>query len=257
LNLRLVFLIALSFASVSYCHAEQKYYTWVDAQGNVHNTPVPTNSEENKSTADSSAQQQGFLTEDEFNAEAERKKQENPAFYTWTDAEGRVVNSVKPEVLVEFTEQEVVADFVFAPPFRLPPVITEGKCCAQYQQAFSGDIQRTQVINKSSFFYKTLDGEYPAAYLKLKKQPGWFALKLFGLDDEKTIELVLLNEAFKPIYLASRLSPLKVDETWSHHGYKKLILELNDAEAQYLVLFSADQGGEEYKVSLRYDLNDL
>ena len=249
--------------SVLHVQAEQKYYTWVDAQGNVHNTPVPDSSDDGNSDNRSgqsnpaSSEQENFLTEEEFNAEAQRRKKENPAFFTWTDAEGRIVNSVKPEMLVEFSEQEVVADFVFAPPFRLPEVITQGKCCKQYQQAFQADFEPTQVINGGGLFYKTQKGEYPAGYFKLGEDSGWFALKLFSLTDKASLDLVVLNEVYQPIYLASGLVPLKVDETWSHHAYHKLILELNDPQAKYLILFSVDQGDEEYKVSMRYDLNDL
>lgn len=248
----LVLLIFL-FAFSCQVFAEQKYFTWVDAQGNVHSSPLPESADTNKA----GAEQEQFLTEEEFNKEAERKRRENPEFFTWTDAEGRIVNSVKPDVLVEFSEQEVVADFVFAPPFRLPEVITQGQCCKQYEQGFSAENSALQSINQSSLFYKTQQGQYPAGYFELDIGSGWFAIKLFDLKDDSNIDLVVLNDEFQPLYLASQLIPLKVKETWSHHGYHKLILELNDSQVRYLILFSEQQGDQPFKVSVKYDLNDL
>ena len=249
--------IFIAFIALS-VQAEQKYFTWVDAQGNVHSTPIES-SEKKEVIPPDEAEGSSFLTEEEFERQRAQDKENNPAFFTWTDAEGRIHNSVKPEYVVEFEAPEVVADSVFAPPFRLPIQITKGECCQQYAQAFSLEAGPVGVvkIDEASLLYKTRDKSFPAAYFNSDIKSGWLGVKLYGMSDGSTIELVLLNKDFEPIYLASDLEPMAVGETWSHHGYHKLILELNDADIEYMILFSTDFSGAEYSASLKYDISEL
>jgi len=245
--------------SVLPVQAEQKYFTWVDAQGNVHSTPIQSTDESQSDEARARLNKDAFITEEQSEAERKKHQQDNPAFFTWIDAEGRVRNSVKPEYVVEFESAELVADAVFAPPFRLPIEITQGECCEVYAEAFetAPETIGPKKVDSSSYFYKTRGASVPAAYIKPAINDGWMGLKLYQFNDESTIDLVLLNKEFKPIHLASGLSPLAVEETWSHHGYHKLILELNDEKVEYIIVFSTDFAGKYYSVSLKYDLSEF
>ncbi len=259
-------LLALSFSFLSFPSlAEPSYYTWVDAQGVVHNTLVEDkktsnaissddtiereNSDQNENTQNESVKadvfrEEAFKTESEFKKDI--KDREDKPFYTWTDADGTIRNNEKPDVFVEFTSTEVVYDAVFAPPFRLPAEIIEGLCCLEYQQAFKKELvdnaSTIQKVSSSSVRYKTQSGAVPAAYFILPKaERSIVFIKAFKLAENTQFEVVALNEQYKPLYLSSNLSGVYIKQTWKDLAYNKIMLEIADPDIRYLIIFSADE----------------
>lgn len=253
-------LLALSFSLLSLPSlAEPSYYTWVDAQGVVHNTlvndeqvqddkPQPENPKDEVSAEaveveTDTFRKEAFKTEEEFQQNI--KEREDKPFYTWTDADGTIRNNEKPDVFVEFTSTEVVYDAVFAPPFRLPVAITEGLCCSDYQQAFTKEIIAddftTQKISSSSLRYKTQSGVVPAAYFIVPQAKRSIVfIKAFKLFEDTPFDVVALNEKYKPLYLSSNLNGVYVKQTWKDLAYNKIMLEIADPEVRYLIIFSSD-----------------
>ncbi|MBL4798793.1 MAG: DUF4124 domain-containing protein [Oleispira sp.] len=248
--------------------AEPAYYTWVDAQGVIHNTVVPTKpgaleqSSESKRPASKSPESntekpdsvgsapvkpkelEGYKTEEELQQQI--KSSTDKSFYTWTDANGTLRNTPKPDVIVEFSATEIVYDAVFAPPFRLPKKITEGACCADYKNAFkqilASDSAVSQKITSESVLYQTQQGFIPAGYFVIKDiEKEIVFIKSFKLSKDASYEVVALNSSFQPLYLASELAGLYIEQTWKDFAYTKIMLELSDPEIEYLIVFANDE----------------
>lgn len=243
--------------------AEPSYYTWVDAQGVIHNTAVPTKPKRNneqlnpssksndeKSTAVSATTSKessstpeslkGFKTEEELQQQI--KSSTDKPFYTWRDADGTIRNDTKPDVVVEFRATEIVYDAVFALPFRLPIQVTEGVCCGDYEHAFKqvleSDSAISQKINDESVSYQTEQGSIPAGYFIVKGiEKEIVFIKSYQLTKNASFEVVALNAQFQPLYLASKLSGLFIEQTWKDLAYTKIMLELSDSEVEYLIIF--------------------
>jgi hypothetical protein len=270
-------LVLMAFPSL----AEPSYYTWVDANGIIHNTVVAEEvevtedtdrskenlSEQNSSLDDSVVTNvsnvpeefKGYKTEDELQEQIDSS--EDKSFYTWTDGTGRIRNDPKPDVLVEFSAAEIIYDAVFAPPFRLPVQITEGVCCIDYKDAFtqvlSFDSAVSQKISSGSVLYKTRKGSIPAGYFVTNFSASGVEnsivfIKSFKLSIEASFEVVALNSQFQPIYLASDLSGLFIEQTWKDLAYTKVMIVLSDPEIEYLIIFANDKDIEsrEYSLSL-------
>lgn len=242
--------------------AEPSYYTWVDANGIVHNTlveaeenPAKKNTPPNSaaSSEDSNIPEEYKSYKSESELQEEIKSGTDKPFYTWTDAFGTIRNDPKPDMLVEFSAPEIIYDAVFAPPFRLPKQITEGACCIDYKNAFKQvlrfDASIAQKITSDSILYKTQKGAVPAGYFatdfsKNGIENSIVFIKSFKLDVEATFEVVALNSQFQPIYLASNLSGLFVEQTWKDLAYTKVMIELSDSDIEYLIIFANNQGSD-------------
>tara|TARA_B100001063_G_scaffold149564_2_gene139537 strand:- start:2228 stop:3097 length:870 start_codon:yes stop_codon:yes gene_type:complete len=263
--------------------AEPSYYTWVDANGIIHNTVVAEEveatedtarskenlSEQNSSSDDAVVPNASNVPEEykDYKTEGELQQQinssEDKPFYTWTDGTGRIRNDPKPDMLVEFSAAEIVYDAVFAPPFRLPDQITKGVCCIDYKNAFtqvlSFDSAVSQKISSDSVFYKTRKGSVPAGYFVTNFSADGIEnsivfIKSFKLSAEATFEVVALNPQFQPIYLASNLSGLFIEQTWKDLSYTKVMIELSDPEIEYLIIFANDKDIDSKGYSLSLSL---
>jgi hypothetical protein len=245
--------------------AEPSYYTWVDANGIVHNTVVATEADfdEKESSSEKESLSEKVSPSDDSNVPEEYKdyksedelqeqieSSEDKPFYTWTDATGRIRNDPKPDMLVEFSATEIVYDAVFAPPFRLPQQITEGACCIEYKEAFkqvlSFNSAVSQKITSDSVLYKTQKESVPAGYFTTNFSAGGVEnsivfIKSFKLSSGAGFEVVALNSQFQPIYLASDLSGLYIEQTWKNLAYTKVMIELSDPEFEYLIIFANDK----------------
>lgn len=258
--------------------ADPAYYTWVDAQGVIHNTVVATKPDSSElkspvskteslevdaSKTDSAKpaseipkEFEGFKTEEELQQQI--KLGTDKTFYTWTDADGTLRNTPKPEVIVEFTATEIVYDAVFAPPFRLPENVTEGACCVGYKKAFKltlePDSAVSQKINNESVLYQTQQGFIPAGYFVIEDiEKDIVFIKSFKLSENASFEVIALNSRFQPLYLASELAGLFVEQTWKDLAYTKIMLELSDPEIEYLIIFANDDSVDKergYSLSL-------
>jgi hypothetical protein len=274
----LVLILVLLFALPLSVVAEPAYYTWVDAQGVVHNTLITSNkkTEPKKTQAkslkeDPQAEKSDDLEVSEYPSEEQyqknlndKSKQDKP-FYTWTDAQGIVRSEAKPDVIVEFVAEEVVYDAVFAPPFRLPKHVTKGECCESYAEAFTSVVElngsASYKVDDSLFAFKTQTSTVAAGYFSLPElaQKEIVLLKAYKLAKNSLFEVIALDEAFKPLYLSSDLRGLFVEETWKDLAYKKLLLEISDADIKYLIIFAeqedTSQGGVKKRALSGYTLS--
>jgi len=222
--------------------AEQKYYTWVDAQGNVHNTLIQSEPEDTKSPQ-SSFDSEDYPSEEKFQKNLIDKPKGEKPFYTWTDAQGIIRSEAKPEVVVEFSATEVVYDAVFAPPFRLPVYVMQGLCCESYKQAFTTKIGKdgsaSYKVNGTEFLFKTNNAEVAASYFSVDDfgKREILLIKAFEIKENTSFEIIALSDQYKPLYLESSVEGVFVKQTWKDLAYKKVMLEVADPEIKYLIIF--------------------
>jgi hypothetical protein len=266
----LLFCSALFLAEHSI--AEPSYYTWVDAQGVVHNTIISSDKKTGESLpvgkSNSKASQSNVIDTADYLSEEDSQKQRNKEFadkkpfFTWTDAQGIIRSELKPDVLVDFVAEEIVYDAVFAPPFRLPDYVKDGLCCEAYAGAFTSLVKfngsGSYKVDDTVFPFKTQSGDVAAGYFSLPdlSSKEILLLKGYKLPLSSAFEVIALNEQYKPIYLVSELSGIDVEQTWKDVGFKKLMLEVSDPEVKYLVVFVRPQGkGQNNKALSNYSLS--
>lgn len=233
--------------------SEPRYYTWVDAQGVMHNTLITPNKNTEKrdapAKADSDSDSKSDFNTDDFPTEEthqknlEKQLEDQQPFFTWIDAQGIVRSEPRPKVVVDFVAEEVVYDAVFAPPFRLPDYVQQGECCARYAAAFTSvaalNGSASYHIDDTSLPFKTQLGDVAAGYFSLPKLAAkeMVAVKGYKLPSDSEFEVIALDAQFQPLYLASQLQGLYVEQTWKDLAYKKIMLEISDSEIKYLVVF--------------------
>jgi Domain of unknown function (DUF4124) len=229
--------------------AEQKYYTWVDAQGNVHNTLIQSKPEETKSPQ-KEFDSEDYLSEEKFQKNLKDKPKGEKPFYTWTDAQGIIRSEAKPDVVVEFSATEVVYDAVFAPPFRVPDYVMQGLCCENYKQAFITKIGKdgsaSYKVNGTGFLFKTNNAEVAASYFSVDDfgKHEILLIKAFEIKENTSFEIIALSDQYKPLYLESSVEGVFVKQTWKDLAYKKVMLEVADPEIKYLIIFVNDDQQE-------------
>ena len=250
-------------------NSEPRYYTWVDAQGMMHNTLISPeknsqevsnkNADDNTAGANTVGENTDSVTEnetssefntDDFPSEEQHKKNlekikaDQKPFFTWTDAQGIIRSELKPDVVVDFVAEEVVYDTVFAPPFRLPAYVTEGQCCESYVEAFSATAKfngsASYQVDDTLYLFKTQAGDVAAGYFSVPDLADHeiVMLKGYKLPTGSLFEVIALNANFKPIYLASELEGIVVEETWKDLAYKKVLIEISDPDIKYFVIFA-------------------
>ena len=251
--------------------AEQKYYTWVDAQGNIHNSPVPSNSASSNSnpanstltdTDEASAglnndpktgvqalNPEDYPSEEEYQQNLNDKPDGEKPFYTWVGPDGVIRNEVKPDVIVEFTATEMVYDAAFALPFRLPEYVSQGLCCESYAEHFSSSLNPggsvSFRIEQGSHAFKTQEGDVSAAYFSFAYPAAQetLTIKAFKIPKDSVFEIIALSHEYKPLYLASEVSGSFVAETWKDIAYKQVIIEMSDPEITHMVVFIKNNQG--------------
>lgn len=248
---------------------EPRYYTWVDAQGIMHNTlitPQKTSQKTPQPTTKAVFDQDEFPSEEAYQQNQKDQLEAQKPFFTWTDAQGIIRSEVKPDVIVDFVAEEIVYDAVFAPPFRLPSYVMEGKCCENYADAFSAVAEfngsASYLVDETLFPFQTQSGNVAAAYFVLPELSAKeiILLKAYKLPEQSSFEVIALDKAFQPLYLGSELDGLFVEQTWKDLAYKQLMLEISDTEVAYLVVFmrsnvasSGKSALTDYRVSVMRD----
>ena len=261
---------------------EPRYYTWVDAQGVMHNTLITTEKnaqQPSKNDADKNSiatektlelkadkspefNTADFPSEEQHQQDIEKRKADQKPFFTWTDAQGIIRSELKPDAVTDFVAEEVVYDTVFAPPFRLPAHVTEGQCCESYADAFTAVAKfngsASYQVNDTLYLFKTQTDDVAAGYFSVPDLADHeiVMLKGYKLPVESQFEVIALNADFKPIYLGSKLEGIVVEETWKDLAYQKVLLEISDPEIKYFVIFarpniaSAAESLSNYRISL-------
>lgn len=245
--------MALAFTA----RAEQEYFTWVDEQGRIHNTPKPP-SENSKTSLQSEAELQAgnFLTEEQFQQKLEKDTSDNPPFFTWVDVYGRLQSQEIPQISVEV--EDVVrlqaADHVLLPPLRLAASIRDLGCCARYRNFFSEVIAAYKPVLFSKPYisvpFKTRSGDKPAWYFRLAEAASAAVsesriLKLHlrntdAADNSQqtvTVALVALNSKWQPLYFIPQLITQNYLPTWRSEAYRESLVEVVDADIAAFIIY--------------------
>jgi len=231
--------------------AEQEYFTWVDEQGRIHNSIKPPSEKSEDLPQASNAQESDFLTEEEFQEKLAKDNADNPPFYTWIDAQGRLQSQEIPQVNIEVEEltQLQAADHSLLPPLRVAAEIRNAGCCAQYTHLFKETIPEYDSVVFSqpqmSVPFKTRSGDKPAWYFRLTGSNGAArrALNLYlrGTDEPEkgaaTVALIALNKQLQPLYFIPQLITQSYLSTWRSEAYRESLVSILDTEVSAFIIY--------------------
>lgn len=244
-------LILLCSALVFTARAEQEYFTWVDEQGRIHNTAKPPSENAEKPLPEVQSQEDDFLTEEELQEKLTKEKADNPPFFTWIDAQGRLQSQEIPQVDIEVEEltQLQAADHSLLPPLRVATEIRDAGCCAQYSHLFKEMISEYDSVVFSqpqmSVPFKTRSGGKPAWYFRLTGDNGVArrTLKLYLRGTDKPEEgaapaaLIALNKQLQPLYFIPQLITQRYLSTWRSEAYRESLISILDAEVSAFIIY--------------------
>lgn len=249
-----VFLLLLMSAIAS---AEQEYFTWVDAQGRIHNTPVERkeepakvevkkNQESVSSVSSPESRSEVYLTEDQLEEKLQRERQDNPPFYTYVDPQGVVRNQtiVDSQIEVEDVVSEIIYDHILAPPFRVSQRMSQG-CCSRYQSYFKDVIPAEKAVEFSGFLntipISTRFGAKQAWYFRLDNPADSrvLNLKLRPADDVliNPVSVILADKQFKALYFIKDLSLLNKPSSWKGTAYSESTIKIDDVNVASVIVY--------------------
>lgn len=222
----------------------------MDEQGRIHNSIKPPSEKPVASPPASAAQENDYLTEEELQEKLAKDNADNPPFYTWIDAQGRLQSQEIPQVNIEVDElnQLQVADHSLLPPLRLAAEIRDGGCCARYGYLFKEIIPEYDSVVFSqpqmSVPFKTRSGDKPAWYFRLADNGGdtqrALSLYLRGTDKpEGTAEvaLIALNKQLQPLYFIPQLTSQSYLSTWRSEAYRESLVSILDTEVSAFIIY--------------------
>ncbi|CCU72050.1 hypothetical protein TOL_1626 [Thalassolituus oleivorans MIL-1] len=256
-------LIVLAIICSSSAYAEDEYYTWIDAEGRIHNSVVPKDTSADKSSAkkDMPAPVVGgdipklpgddtqYLSEDELKIQQKQDLEDKPPFYIWIDEAGIVHTEMRPEGLEDEEEaaQSVTEshDHIFAPPFRLDEKVQDGACCNMYEQAFIDALTpfKSRMYPDPDLLmpFALKQGDRPAWYVRIgkagKKTSGqrFVVLRVRGEPVEASI--IALNSDLKPLYFDNKLGLHEYPENWHSVAYQETRILLEDADVAAMIIY--------------------
>lgn len=235
--------------------AEQEYYTWVDAQGRIHNSPKPTSdktadkqlSTQKKGTAPKELSRDDFQSEEEFIAAEQQFKQDHPPFYTWVDGEGRlrserIPDGEAPKVVLE---DHLVTDHTLLPHDRVGDLLNDFECCQPYEGFFKERLKPLKgvMFNRPQFapFLKTPDGNFHAWFVYLPsvlingdKLPH-LRLRLRESDDE--LAVLVLDKNLAPLHLIPQLERQYFAATWKSIPMYETLIAVADPDVHALIIY--------------------
>ena len=269
---------------MSPAHAGDKYYTWVDAEGRIHNSPVESpDAPHSDKNADESADKKAvtspgastpaatdeFLTEEQLEEKLRRYDEDNPAFYLWVDPQG----GVHTQTYDADEEQEAAAsdvsgdtgaiigwDTMLAPPFRVPAEVAQSPCCEAFKSEFEKarkplrSVQLFDPVRYRSFV--TEQGNRPAWYVDIgraaKDSSGqrFLVLRVRGASVKSS--LLVLNDSFKPLYFEKTLYATEHPETWHGVAYQEMKILIEDADVSAFILYPDLKPAEELSLEVRW-----
>lgn len=241
--------------------AEQEYFTWVDSQGRIHNSPLQVSSDEKNTEEDTdkgvvqSADGEEYLTEKALQEKLEEDKKNNPPFYTYVDEQGLVHSQeiVDARIEVEETKKVMVFDHILAPPFRVSEQLAKS-CCKRYKNYFKDNIPEYESVIFSGFLntvpISTRHGVMPAWYLKLSgiAEQRVLTVKLRSLwnhgnrkidtQGQKSVASVILMDAnYKPLYFIADLKTVFREGSWTGTDYMESLLKIEDKEVARMIIY--------------------
>lgn len=249
------FILFLSPAKLN-AEKEQEFFTWVDAQGRIHNTSLKQkkNFKQHSDSLESSTKanqiaNEKYLSEEEFEAKQEKQKQESPAFFTWVDTNGQVHNQLLPAYSEEAQSQEArlserYFDEIFVKPLRLKNTANTD-CCVQYISDFSPPLKP-----KLSYHFTTLKAK-PDFIFANESAPGFYfnlgasdrtsrKLDIIQIHSSLKPSVIALDKALKPLHQSHSLKGVIEQENWHQTEQIHFALLLDDADIQYLIWYYPD-----------------
>ena len=235
--------------------AEPEYFTWVDAQGRIHNTPKPASGNESgggqKSpavSAKTTGEFSEFLPEEDFDAEQKRQREEAPPFFTWIDAEGRLRNEIVPagDSAAVVAQEISPSDHTLLPPLRVPASVREAGCCGIYRPYF-----REHLIPYKSVLFSRPELSLPLA-TRSGDRPAWYwtvpavlssasaegsllQLRLRGSD--APMALIALDEQFLPLHFIPSLVVQHTEATWKSVAFQESLIRVPDRDVRAFILY--------------------
>lgn len=234
--------------------AEQEYFTWVDAQGRIHNTQVERvpikKSDKSESSLGTAHQPQRidseFLTEEQLQQKLKKEKQENPPFYTYVDADGQVKSKaiIDAQIEVEKPYVPVVYDHILAPPFRVSQSMSEG-CCQRYQSYFKENIPEEKSVLFSGFLNSvpvlTRFGARKAWYFNIDGFSDFRELSLkirhAGDHTDHIPAAIFTDQKRRALYFIPQLSLVNNPASWSGTAYKESSIKLDDVDVASVIVY--------------------
>ncbi|UZK03663.1 hypothetical protein [Venatoribacter cucullus] len=249
----MLFLFCLSAGSAQ---AEPEYFTWIDAEGRIHNT-LKSDADRKKNDRSkagenerpsSSSSDDNYLTEDEFAAEQERLQREQPPFYTWIDAEGRLRYETIPqpseEAQAAAADDVLVSDHTLLPGWRVSDAVRNSGCCGLYQAYFQEELKPFKPVLFSrvdlSAPLRTQTGERPAWYFRLSElspdaeDP---VLRLRLRDTDAPLALIALDAQLQPLHFIPQVERQLTDATWKAVAFYESLISIADKDVQAFILY--------------------
>lgn len=249
--LRFCFFTACIVCSLN-LHA-QEFFTWVDAQGQIHNSPVnkkeSSNTPKPKQIQNRLLDSKKYLTEEKFKQQQKQDKKESPAFFTWVDENGYVhnefVESESDPVITPKNTDERYFDDTYVKTLRLEMHENVG-CCQQYQRMFSKTLlaktpYRFIHIEANTPF--SFAGESaPAFYIHLNVQKA-HAARVLEVIQTKFVgkpSVIALDKNFTPLYQSHVLKGVFKEQNWSQLAQTYYALEFVDSDIEFLIWYYPD-----------------
>ncbi len=234
--------------------AADDYFTWVDAEGRIHNSPRAESESkpETEKTSQSPAEHEEgarYLSEDELQEKLRQEQQAHKPFYIWVDEQGVVHNQETPqgeEPGEKDDARDILTDHTLIPPLRVSAAIRNAGCCQEYRKAFhvsTGSyepllLQRAQ----AGIPFRTSSGNRPAWYFTFRNYPASGAatltLKLRRTTDR--LSLIALGENLKPLYYLPEVRFQLQAETWAYEAYRESVITIQDQALRAVILYFPD-----------------
>lgn len=266
---QILIVLFLFWLSVNSAQAEPEYFTWIDAEGRIHNT-LKSEAESKKPAQaprqqkSSSADDDTYLTEDEFAAEQERLQREQPPFYTWIDAEGRLryetipQPSEKAQAAAEDADVQV-SDHTLLPDWRVAEAVRNSGCCQLYQAYFQERLQAFKPVLFSrsdlSAPLLTRNGERPAWYFRLAEQRRGDVdpvLRLRLRDTDAPLALIALDARLKPLHFIPQMERQFTEATWKAVAFYESLISIADPDVHAFILYFPDGAPARANLEVEY-----
>lgn len=249
--LRLYFFTVCILCSLN-LHA-QEFFTWVDAQGRIHNSPVnkqePSNEAKPKQPQNTSLDSKPYLTEEEFKQQQRQDKRESPAFFTWIDENGHVhnefVESTDIPVITPKSTDENYFDDTYVKTLRLEVNPNVG-CCHQYQRMFSKTL-----LAKTPYRFMHIEANTPFSFAGESAPAFYIHLDVQKAHAARTLEVIqtkfvgkpsviALDKNFMPLYQSHALKGVFKEQSWNQLAQTYYALEFVDPDIEFLIWYYPD-----------------
>lgn len=234
--------------------AADDYFTWVDAEGRIHNSSRPQTEREAETDKPSrppvdNAAESRYLSEDELQKKLQQERQQHKPFYVWVDEQGVVHNQETLQGTAsdkETDDQEVLTDHTLIPPLRVSAAIRNAGCCQEYRNAFHVSSSRYEPLllqrAEAGIPFRTSSGQRPAWYFTLRNFPasGEAMLSLRLRRSTDRLALIALGENLKPLYYLPEVRFQLQAETWSHEAYREAVISVQDKALRAVILYFPD-----------------